>query len=384
MKEKMEHAEQAHFIEGIANASADILYVMDIDTKEIVYTNRPIAKTLKYTDAQIAEMNDAFFDMMHPDDRAPMVAHIENMKTAADGEVRDIEYRMRHANGSYYWLIDRNTVFKRDDNGVPYEKLGITHDITARVAADEKIHILNKSLTEKNRELRALNNELKTFTSVAAYDYKDTLQHLYTNLEFIISRDAQNLSNTGKANLRKAQTAIQKMKLLTDDIVEFSKIRTPDENPTQVDLNETFNAAFEELAEKIAVSSPQINKENLPTITGYPFLLELLFYHLLDNAVKFRHPDVPLKITITHSLSKDKHTEQEVHAISFADNGIGFPQEEASKIFEMFYRIHDKKYKGSGIGLAICKKIADLHGGTMAIESEPDKGTTVCCFFPIS
>ncbi len=368
----------------MTTATPDIMFVMEIDTKKVLFATKNIAEVMGYSHAEIQKMKTPFLEIMYAEDRQAMIDHIDGMKTAIDGEVREIRYRMLHADGSTHWFIDRNTVFKRDQNNVPIQKMGITHDIDARVSADEKIHQLNKSLTEKNRELRALANELKTFTTVAAYDYKDTLQNLYTNLEFIISRDAQNLSNTGKANLRKAQTAIQKMKLLTDDIVAFSKIRMPDENPSQVDLNETINSALDELSEKMIPAQPTIDNEELPKIKGYPFLLDLLFYHLLDNAIKFRNPDIPLKITISHSLSKDKHTEQEVHAISVADNGIGFPQEEATRIFEMFYRIHDKKYKGSGIGLAVCKKIADLHGGTMAIESEPGKGTTVCCFFPIS
>jgi PAS domain S-box-containing protein len=239
-------------------------------------------------------------------------------------------------------------------------------------------------LKEKNRELRALNNELKTFTSVAAYDYKETLQNLYTNLEFIITREAQNLSNTGKANLRKAQTAIQKMKLLTDDIVDFSKIRTPDSEPAKVELNEIIGTVLDELTVKITEAGAIIQKQPLPAIQGYPFLLELLFFHLLDNAVKFRSDGRALEISIEHGYSADRETGARVHSITIADNGIGFPQEEASNIFRMFYKIHDKKYRGSGIGLAICKKITDLHGGTMAVESTPGTGTKVCCFFPVS
>jgi PAS domain S-box-containing protein len=381
---KIQITEQNKLIQSMTTATPDIMFVMDIATKNVLFATKNIAAVMGYNQAQIEQMNEPFFDIMHPDDRQLMLDHIDGIKTAADGEVREIQYRMLHADASTHWFVDRNVVFRRDEKGVPTEKMGITHDIDSRVTADEKIHMLNRSLTEKNRELRALNNELKTFTSVAAYDYKDTLQNLYTNLEFIIARDAQNLSNTGKANLRKAQTAIQKMKLLTDDIVEFSKIRTPDESASHVDLNDVVASALDELSEKIAAASPEIDKGKLPVIKGYPFLLDLLFYHLLDNAIKFRNPDEPLKITISHSMSKDKHTEQDVHAISIADNGIGLEQEEASKIFEMFYRVHGKKYRGSGIGLAICKKIADLHGGTMAIESEPGKGMTVCCFFPVT
>jgi signal transduction histidine kinase len=246
--------------------------------------------------------------------------------------------------------------------------------------AEQKIISLNKSLKTKNRELQSLNNELKTFTSIAAFDYKDTLKTLYTNLEYIISHDARNFSNTGRANLRKAQTAIQKMKLLTDDIVAFSNIQVLDDNASPVDLNKVLKDVTKELDEKMFEVT--FEKENLPVVNGYPFLIDLLFFHILDNALKFRSPDRPCHIRVSHHITKERNTDHDMHQISFIDNGIGFEQEEADKIFEMFYRIHDKKYKGSGIGLAICKKIMTLHGGTMAVESEPGKGSAFCCFFP--
>lgn len=267
---------------------------------------------------------------------------------------------------------------------LPSEITEIKADIDAGETSDAKIRTLNKSLTEKNRELRTLNNQLKTFTSVAAYDYKDTLQNLYTNLEFIISRDAQNFSNAGKANLRKAQTAIQKMKLLTDDIVEFSNIRRPDESPSEVDLNTIVKTAAGELAEKISGAQAVIETDELPVIQGYPFLLNLLFYHLLDNAIKFRSPDGEPTIKIAYHMTKDKSNDADMHQISISDHGMGIAAEDIKKVFDMFYRNPDKRYKGSGTGLSICKKIAELHGGTMAIESEIGKGTIVCCFFPIA
>lgn len=382
MKEKLKFDEQALFIQGIANASADILFVMNLDTKEIVYTNHAIAEKLGYSAKQIKAMKNPVLDLMHEADLPKMLKHIAEMKTAADNEVREIEYRMKHADGSLSWFRDRNTVFKRDEKGIPIEKLGICQNITERKHAEENIRLLNKTLRDKNKELLSVNNEMKTFTSIAAYDYRETLQTLYTNLEYIISRDAKNFSNTGKANLRKAQTAIQKMKLLTDDIVAYSRLQTMDTSPTKVGLNTVIDNALKELNEKVIQTGAFVEKENLPEITGFPFLLDLLFYHLLDNAIKFRKPNENPHIRIVYHVSTDKHSGSDVHQISIADNGIGLAHEEAGKVFEMFYRI-DSSYKGSGIGLAICKKIADLHGGTMAIESEPGKGTTVCCFFPI-
>jgi signal transduction histidine kinase len=257
----------------------------------------------------------------------------------------------------------------------------IVYYSTHKEEADKKIHALNKTLREKNRELQSLNNELKTLNSIAAFDYKDTLQTLYTNLEYIISREAANLSNTGKANLRKAQTAIQKMKLLTDDIVAFSKIQTLDSNAVAVDLNDILASVIVELNGKIEEANPKIEADILPVINGYEFLLNLLFFHLMDNAIKFRNPEVRLHIRITHDIVEK--IGGDLHRVSFHDNGIGFSQEEADNVFLMFYRLQDKNYKGSGIGLAISRKITELHGGTIASESEPGKGTTVCCFFPV-
>jgi PAS domain S-box-containing protein len=373
--------ENTRFIQSMVLATPDILYVMEIESRNLVFTTQDIGLRLGYTKKDVANMKEPFFEVMFPDDLQKMLDHIEDMKDAVDDEVREIEYRMVHADGSLHWFIDRNTVFKRDEKGIPSEKLGITRDIMSGKESEEKIHVLNKSLKDKNRALRSLNNEMKTFTSIAAYDFKDTLQILYTNLEYIIIRDAQNLSNTGKANLRKAQTAIQKMKLLTDDIINFSRLQTLDDDSTLVDLNVIIEKVKSEMADKITESKAQIESDKLPVITGYPFLLALLFHQLLDNAIKFRKQDESLHIKITyHVLEK---SDGNLHQVSVSDNGIGFSQEESEKVFEMFYKLHDKTaYKGSGTGLAVSRKIVELHNGTIVTESEPGKGTKVCCFFP--
>jgi signal transduction histidine kinase len=142
-----------------------------------------------------------------------------------------------------------------------------------------------------------------------------------------------------------------------------------------------LNKVLEEFGSKIEETKARIDTDKLPVITGYPFLLTLLFYHIIDNALKFRDPENKPHVRIVHDII-EKPTGN-LHRISIHDNGIGFSQDEADKVFLMFYRLHDKNYKGSGIGLAICRKITELHGGTIATESEPGKGTMVCCFFPV-
>lgn len=287
-----------------------------------------------------------------------------------------------HHEGFDKWL---SSMFIKLDDGV----VATTLDITDRKQAEEKIIELNKILHSKNRELRAANSELTTFNTIVANNYKETLKQLYTNLEFIVSSEAHNLTNGGKASIRRTQTGIQKMKLLTDDIIALSKIQSPDNVLSEVNLNEVFKTVLTDLEEKIAETEALIDADTLPEIEGYPLLLSLLFYHLTDNAIKFRQKNNVLFIRIRykkiHGLALDGALpEMEYHSISFIDNGIGFPQNESMNLFQVFYRLHDKgTYKGSGIGLSICKKIMDVHIGFIIAESNPGNGARFTCFFPV-
>ena len=125
----------------------------------------------------------------------------------------------------------------KNEKGEVEKMMGVDMDISQATQSEEKIMELNKSLFATNKELNSLNAELKTFTSIAASNYSETLRHLYINLEMIVTNDARNLSNSGRANLRRAQGAIQKMKLTTDDLLSFSKLHEIGIKENYVDLN---------------------------------------------------------------------------------------------------------------------------------------------------
>jgi PAS domain S-box-containing protein len=287
---------------------------------------------------------------------------------------------------------------EKNEKGEIETVLAISRDVTELKKAEQemresenRVGQLNKSLFALNKELNSLNSELKTFTGVAANDYGETLRHLYINLEMIVTNDARNLSNSGRANLRRAQGAIQKMKLVTEDLISFSKLREIGGREDNVNLNNFLRAAIDDFTNKPGQPPIQINCDHLPSINGYSQLLYLLFRNLLDNAIKFRKQDNDHVINITcrelvngNKINIDgaeKNTNYTV--ISVSDNGIGFPQTESEKIFEMFYRLHEKvKYKGSGMGLTICKRIMEMHGGFIAAEGVPDQGATFHCYFP--
>lgn len=294
----------------------------------------------------------------------------------------EIEYV---SDGSTKWFLVSDSKF---GDGV----INVWEDITEHKQAEEKIKELNQTLNYNNRVLAAVNSELKTFNSIAARDYTDTLKKLYTNLEFIISNDAKNLSDEGKANVRRAQSAIQKMKLLTEDIVSYSSIQTQHSDLKRVDLVQMLNGIKEDMSKVWPGIEVKMDcQDNMPGIMGYPFLLTLLFNHLMDNAIKFRkensHPVIRISCpekdaTITTHPEAIPGTHYNHFTIE--DEGIGFDSQHADEIFTIFYRLHPKgAYKGSGIGLAICRKIMDIHGGFITSESGPDKGAIFHCYFPV-
>ena len=292
-----------------------------------------------------------------------------------------------------------DTTFERNDNGysrwyrIKARKFNsglviIREDVTKDRQSEEKIMQLNKALFSKNRQLEALTSELKTFNSIAANDYNETLKHVYNSMEFLINNDARNLSDAGKANIRRAQAAIQKMKLLTEDIVAFSNVSS-EEQMLPVDLNEIIASVKFALEEKIRAEDAMIRSENLPVITGYASLISLLFYHLISNAIKFRKNELEPVIDVTYEVKAGDeiehpvvHKEISYNLISVIDNGLGFDPQESEKIFTMFYRANEKGKQKGGVGLAICKKIMDLHGGFIISECTPEC-TTFKCYFPI-
>src|SRR5258706_7935306 len=252
------------------------------------------------------------------------------IKVVETGEPLDMIFRPDENENNKWYHIRA----KKFNNGL----IVYREDITMAKQAEEKIMQLNRALFSKNRELEALSSELKTFNTIAANDYNETLKHLYNSMEFLVQNDARNLTDAGKANIRRAQASIQKMKLLTDDIIAFSKISS-EEQMTAVDLNDALIIVLSGLDEKIKSENALVQSDKLPVISGYFPLISLLFYHLINNAIKFRKEEVAPVIDIKHRVESGADIEHSAalkdmayNVISIVDNGIGFPPEEGEKI----------------------------------------------------
>ena len=267
---------------------------------------------------------------------------------------------------------------------------GVDLDISPQLKANEEINELNKALMIKNHQLEDLNGELQTFNTVTSRDFKETLQLLYTNLEYIARYESRNLGDSSKANLRRAQSAIQKMKLLTDDINTYLQLYDIGIDPSLIDPNPIIEQILLSMQEKIGESNALIERVEIPRLFADPYLFSRLLIQLLDNSLKFRKLIIQPVIKIRYSQADEMNAvplalkNMSYAIISVSDNGISFSDAESAKIFELFYRIPaSNKFRGSGIGLAICKKIMTMHQGFITAEGSHAGGATFNCYFPL-
>ncbi|HEX3165175.1 MAG TPA: ATP-binding protein [Chitinophagaceae bacterium] len=275
----------------------------------------------------------------------------------------------------------------KNDKGEVEKMLGVNMDITASVESAQKIVDLNESLLTMNKELNSLNSELRSFNSITTNNYSEALRHVYINLETIITSDARHLSDSGRANIRRAQSAIQKMKLLTNDIHNYLELYDAGIKKELISPKMIVQDIIREAKEKIEETNVKIEIEELPPLSADPVLFSKLLTHLIDNSIKFRKPGEDPVVKIKHTMINELKnvpvslTVRPYKIITVTDNCIGF--EYTDKIFELFTQLqHDVKHKGSGMGLAICKKIMEMHSGHITAEAIPGSGASFHCFFP--
>jgi signal transduction histidine kinase len=286
-------------------------------------------------------------------------------------------------NGETRWFDVR---FRKFADGVLFLYEEVTRYKDSKPADKATAH---DELETARRELTILHAELKAFNSIAANEYKETLRRLYTSMEYIISNDAQNMSHEGRANVRRAQAAIQRMKLLTEDILAYSGINSIETEKSMVDLYAVTVEVKKELLKKMDEDKIEVDCKDMPEIKGFPVLISLLFHHLLDHAIKSMKKDSPLTIHISceqrygHEMDRPQAIpSMKYSVVEITDNGSGFEPHQSESMFNIFDRSYESNRRGSGIGLAIAKKIMDMHGGFIYARGEPGKGSSFYCCFP--
>ncbi|MCS3796870.1 ATP-binding protein [Niastella sp. OAS944] len=277
-----------------------------------------------------------------------------------------------------------------DEAGDVKGVMNIMHDVSHREKAEKKLQPLNEALEQQYRQLETASTEMATFTYITSNEIKEPLRLVYTAFELLVKSEGRVLSNGGKANIRRIQGSLNRINLLLDDIWALSHINSFKQVRTAVNLNEVCKEAENKLQRKISESGGIIETRELPVIQGYRDMLLTLFTNIIDNGLKFQAPGNQPRISITSrvvptdQLPAGHQSEAPMALVEFTDNGIGFDPAQASRIFIMFEKLNAKsQYHGSGMGLAIVKKIMEAHNGFVLATAQPDKGTSIQCYFPV-
>ncbi|MEJ7830870.1 MAG: ATP-binding protein [Segetibacter sp.] len=255
-----------------------------------------------------------------------------------------------------------------------------------------KLKQLQQQLEASVKELKGSNDRLKEFAYVASHDLQEPLRKITTFGNLLVHSHAANLGEDGKRLIERMHSATVRMQVLINDLLNYSQINTRTINLQKVDLNKVVQGVIADLDNSIHESNAIIEIEELPVLHADEVQLRQLFQNLFSNAIKFKRPEISPHITITAkhitgqeagcNVSQDD-LPNEFHEIIVSDNGIGFEQQYAKQIFQVFQRLHGRSdYPGTGIGLAIVQKVAENHKGYVYAKSEPGKGASFHVLLP--
>jgi signal transduction histidine kinase/CHASE3 domain sensor protein len=319
-----------------------------------------------------------FLKYVHPDDRHVIIR-------AADAATDK-----RKPSGAFFRIIRKDgeiryikSVARLTDFHNKLVFIGINSDITEQ-------HLSSIALEDRNKELEKSNSELASFNHIASHDLQEPLRKIQTFISRLNEKEADKLSVSGKEYLEKIQFSVKKMRSLIGDLLLFSRANRSEKIFRKSDLNELLASAIHELSSDFEEKNANITSEVLPVAKVIDFQIQQLFQNLIGNSIKYSKPGITpdIKITCQEVKASDylllAGSEKKYFKFSVSDNGIGFEQKYAGNLFDIFYRLNPgADYPGSGIGLSICKKIIDNHGGFIYAEGKPGAGATFTFFLPV-
>jgi len=246
-----------------------------------------------------------------------------------------------------------------------------------------------EGLTAFAAKLQRSNRELHDFAYVASHDLQEPLRKIQAFGDRLKLRCAEALGDQGRDYLERMQNAARRMSVLITDLLAFSRVTTKAEPFVPVDLSQIAREVMGDLEVRIEQTGGRVEMDELPTIDADPLQMRQLLQNLVGNGLKFHPPDVPPVVKISAAVMSDGRTggsptPVELCQIRVEDRGIGFDEKYLDRIFNVFQRLHGRgEYEGTGIGLAICRKIAERHGGSITAESEPGKGAAFLVTLPL-
>ncbi|MGN6417366.1 MAG: hybrid sensor histidine kinase/response regulator [Pseudobacter sp.] len=261
-------------------------------------------------------------------------------------------------------------------------------EINERRASEEMVRQLNQQLMQNIHLLETANRELDRFAFMASHDLQEPLRKIRTFGDLLGMKFKDQLDSEAKTYISRIQNAAERMQTLIKDILAFSRVSDEKDNFVRSDINQIIQEVLVDLDSTVQEKQAVINVEEIPQLDVNPGLIRPLFYNLIGNALKYSRKDVLPVIYIRNippgAVAKVPVSETGYCRITIEDNGIGFDQVYAEQVFDMFRRLHvNKDYEGTGIGLALCKKIVEKHHGFISAESTPNVGSVFTVTLPV-
>ena len=316
---------------------------------------------------------ERYLSLQHPDDRAKAAAAVETSR--ATGEPFSFYHRIVRPDGEVRTLHGEGIVLT-DDEGTVVGMTGTGHDVTEQVAAE-------RALEHTNEELRRRNEELQQFAYAASHDLQEPLRKISSFADILATDYTDRLDEEGHFFIDRIQDASERLSALIHDLLAFSRVATRFDDLQTVDLDDVLDDVLLDLEFSIRETEATIYRTPLPEVQADPTQMRQLFQNLIGNALKFRQEDRDPVIHVR--ASSVEHDDRRWCRLEVEDNGIGFDEKYLDKVFAPFQRLHGRaSYAGTGMGLAICRRIAERHGGSLTATSTPGEGTTFIATLPLS
>ncbi len=354
------------------------------DKFRYIFDYSPVAKSITRLSGQI-EVNQAFCEMLgysqkelqgeawqqitHPDD---VQSSQQALDSVASGENVSAHFSKRyiHKNGNVVWAEIRSTV-RRDNEGRSLYFLTSVIDVTERKRSEQALQIYTAKLEQSNRDLQE-------FAYIASHDLQEPLRKVQAFSDRLATKYADKFDETGHDYLNRMRDASQRMQVLINDLLTLSRVATSAQPFSAVDLNVLAQEVLSNLENQIERAEGRVEVGELPRIEADPIQIRQLMQNLIGNALKFHPPERHPLITVSAKV------EGVNCQISIEDNGIGFDTQYLDRIFKPFQRLHSREeYEGSGMGLAICRRIVERHGGMITATSTLGEGATFILTLPM-
>jgi signal transduction histidine kinase len=353
-------------------------YAWDITSGKLQYSDN-LYRILGCEPGEFEPSFEKYLDFIHPDDREQSI------------KIGEETLRTKTFKTTTNRIITKDNVLKylRVTGKFTEEPghtlmIGTLQDITNDV-------LMNETLQAKNAELERSNSELSSFNYIASHDLQEPVRKIHTFSNLILQRDGDSLTQSTKDYITRIGSSANRMQRLIEAFLNYSRMGSAEIVFEKTDLNMVIAEVKNNLQELLAEKKATLESAYLPTINAVPFQMQQLFENLFTNAIKYSKENVPpvIKVTSERVTGKDvegieSSSRAQYWKITVSDNGIGFEQQYAEKIFEVFQRLHAKdQYAGTGIGLAICKKIVQAHKGSIKAKSKPGEGAAFTIYIPV-